>query len=170
MNKRFLTGLALATAAAVVTTMPRTQAASTKTATLAVSASVAANCTIETVAVSLGAYDPLVDNATAPKDGTGKVIVGCTKGVAPKISLDFGANGGGSARRLKNAAGDLLAYELYQDEGHSTPWNNSGVGILTAPKADNKDKREFVVYGRIAGGLDVPTGTYTDSVTATVEF
>src|SRR5438034_6642043 len=54
--------------------------------TLNVSMSVSNNCTITTSAVAFGAYDPVVANAAAPLDGTGSVIVACTKNTSATIA------------------------------------------------------------------------------------
>ena len=44
------------------------------TASLAISASVAKNCTITTTPVAFGSYDSVVANATAPLDSTGPLL------------------------------------------------------------------------------------------------
>ena len=54
-------------------------------------------------------------NATAPLDGTGTVIVTCTKGAAAKVGLDAGGNAQGTTRRMSRGAAEYLTYELYKD-------------------------------------------------------
>jgi len=144
-------------------------AGSTSTS-LALSASVSNNCTISTSAVGFGSYDPVVVNASAALDGTGTVSIACTKGATTTIGLDLGSNASGSTRRLTDGSSNYLTYELYQDSGRSTVWGNAGSGLFTPVAAPSKASRSFAAYGRVAGSQDVPAGTFTDTVTATVNF
>ena len=144
--------------------------AATATANLSVSATVTNNCTISTVALAFGSYDPVVANASTNLDGTGTVVVACTKGSTATIGLGTGANASGSIRRMKDAGTNYLTYELYQDSGRSTVWANSGAGLLSPVAAPSKAARNFTVYGRVASNQDVPAGSYTDTVVATVNF
>ena len=96
--------------------------------------------------------------------------IACTKGATTTIGLDLGSNASGSTRRLTDGSSNYLTYELYQDSGRSTVWGNSGAGLFTPVAAPSKASRAFTAYGRVAGAQDVPAGTYTDTVTATVNF
>ena len=149
---------------------PLALSAADATASLSVSASVSNNCTVSTAALTFAAYDPVVANATANLDGTGRVTVACTKGAAPSIALGTGSSASGGTRRLSDGTGNFLTYDLYQDSGRSTPWAASGSGILTAGAATSMVARDFTVYGRIGGNQDVPAGSYADTVLATVNF
>ncbi|MEI6246468.1 MAG: spore coat protein U domain-containing protein, partial [Acidobacteriota bacterium] len=64
----------------------------------------------------------------------------------------------------------IVHYELFQDSGRSTIWTNTGAGLLSIVAAPSKASRTYSVYARMAGGQDVPAGTYTDTVVATVNF
>jgi spore coat protein U-like protein len=166
---RFVTA-ALGVAGVALATFGWTPAsAATSTANLAVSAAVANNCTISTTALAFGAYDPIVTNASAALNGTGGVVIACTKNAATTIGLGLGANPTGSTRRMILGA-DYLTYELYQEVGRTTIWGTTGAGLLTPAAAPSKAPRTFTVYGVVAGGQDVPAGTFTDSVVATVTF
>jgi spore coat protein U-like protein len=144
--------------------------AGSASAPLAISASVANNCTISTLPVAFGAYDPVVANAIANLDSTGSVAIACTKGAATTIGLNLGTNASGSTRRLTDGASDYLTYELYQDSGRTTVWGNSGAGLFTPAAAPSKTARNFTVYARLFSNQDVPAGSYADTVTATVNF
>jgi spore coat protein U-like protein len=139
------------------------------TANIAVSASVAANCTITATAIAFGAYDPLGINAGTPLDATGSVAITCTKGSAPFVTLGTGGNPSATARQMSNGGGGLLEYQLYQNAGRTTVWG-TGADALTAGAAPNKNARTFTVYGRVEAGLDPATGTYGDTVVATFNF
>jgi spore coat protein U-like protein len=142
------------------------------TSTLNVSMSVTNNCTISTTAVAFGAYDPVAANASSPLDGTGSVIIACTKNTSATIGLDLGGSPSGSQRRMTTGGGSpsFADYEVYQDSGRTTVWGNSGAGLLSPSAAPSKAPRTFTVYGRVAAGQDIPPGSYTDAVVATVNF
>jgi spore coat protein U-like protein len=143
--------------------------AATATANLGVSATVTNNCTISTVALGFGAYDPVAANAAADLDGTGTVSIACTKGSTATIGLGLGANPSGSVRRMSGGT-DFLTYELYQDASRTTVWGNSGAGLLSPAAAPSKAARNFTVYGRVPSNQDVTAGAYADTVLATVNF
>jgi len=144
--------------------------AGTATASLAVSASVAANCEISTSALSLGAYDPIVTNATLDLSGTGTVTITCTKGATTTIALNLGSNASASQRRMAGPSTNYLNYEIYQDAGHTTVWGSSGGALVTPAAAPSMAPRSYTAYGVVTAGQDVIVGAYTDTVTATVNF
>ncbi len=145
--------------------------AATASANLSVSATVNNNCTITTSAVGFPAYDPILTHASAADDSTsGSVTITCTKGSAATIGLGLGANASGTQMRMRNGTSNFLNYGLFQDASRATVWGNSGSGLLSPPVAPSKAPRTFTVYGRIPGGQDLPAGTYTDTVVATVNF
>ena len=143
--------------------------AQTATANLGVSATVAKNCSITTTAVAFGAYDPVVANATAPLDGSGSVVVTCTKGAGTRIDLGLGANVSGTTRRMAGGT-DFLTYELYQDTGRTTVWGSGATDGLTIPVAPSRAARTFTVFGRVPAGQDVAADSYADTVVATINF
>lgn len=89
--------------AALVAVQPA-HAAGSATSNLAVSASIAANCTISTTAVAFGAYDPVVANAATALNATGGVTIGCTKGSAPTITLGLALMPAGRRTTCSTAA------------------------------------------------------------------
>jgi spore coat protein U-like protein len=143
--------------------------AATATASLSVTATVSNNCTISTVAVAFGNYDPVGANASTNLDGTGTVVVACTKGATATVALGNGNNASGSVRRMSDGASNFLSYELYNEATRTTVWN-SGAGLLATGAAPSKAARNFTVYGRVASDQDVPAGNYSDTVVATVNF
>jgi spore coat protein U-like protein len=165
--------MAAGMAALAMGTVSSTDAA-TATSTLAVTASVSANCTITTAPVAFGAYDPVSANATTALNGTGTVSVTCTNGATTTVTLGEGANAGGGstaaapARRLKDGGTDFLTYSLYTDTGRTAVWGDTagtglahtGTGTLTA----------LTVYGAVNAGQNVPAGNYSDTVVATITF
>jgi spore coat protein U-like protein len=171
----------LGVGAAMLSSAPA-HAASPATANLAVTASVAANCTISTTAVAFGAYDPVVTNASTALNGNGTVTIACTKGSAPNVTMDLGANPSGSQRKMLITGGgvDTLNYELYHPSTTTTPstcsfpgssvWGTAGAAIFTPAAPTSKTARAFAVCGTVASGQDVSVGSYQDTIVATVNF
>lgn len=136
------------------------------TASMTVTAEVAANCLISANPLEFGSYDPVGANASSDLDGASSLDVTCTDGSDAVIVFDMGTSGG-SNRAMQNGA-HQLNYELYSDAGRSIVW-----GALEADGLDytGTGTQEAVsVYGRIAAGQNVPAGSYSDSVIATVTF
>ncbi len=141
--------------------------------TLPVTAAVGNNCTIAATPAALGAYDPVVANATASLTGTGGLVVTCTIGASTTIGLDQGQSPApGSSwvlpqRQMKSKSA-LLAYALYQDAAHARVW---GFSASTSQVYVGKGTPEtLVVYADVPGGQNVPAGAYADSVVAQINF
>ena len=141
--------------------------AATEAANLSVSASVAASCTISTAPLAFGSYDPVTTHATTPLDGTGTVTITCTDGASVTVSLDLGLNEGAGTQRKLLSGTETIDYDLFSNAGRSTAWNETttvartGTGLADA----------LTVYGRIpAGQTNASSGSYADTVVATVNF
>jgi len=158
--------------------MSHSAAATTATANLSVTADIANTCTITTANVAFGTYDPVITNASSPKDGTGSVTTTCTTGFATaKITLGQGANfGGGSTaavpvrRMLQVSGANFMSYTLYQDSGRTTVWGDTS-GTSPASLTATGSAQSTTVYGRIpAGQATLPAANYSDTVLATITF
>jgi spore coat protein U-like protein len=164
MNHRTLTALlasAAALAALVVVIAPARALTSPQTSSIAVTASVAKSCKLGGTTLPFGAYDP---NAAVANDALATFTLDCTKTTVGTVSLNAGANGG---RNMKGAIGtntDLLKYELYSDSGRTSIWDATNTVQKTGPA------QTLTVYGRIAPGLFVTPDSYSDTVTASVNF
>lgn len=147
--------------------------AATQTANLDVSATVSASCTISTAAVAFGTYDPVVTNATSALDATGTVTTTCTNGSSVTILLGQGANAdSGStdaapARRMISGT-DYLNYQLYSDTARTVVWGNDATTDVA--ETGTGTAVSTTVYGSVPAGQNVPAGSYTDTVVATVSF
>jgi spore coat protein U-like protein len=162
-----------AVAVAAVVAFAAPALAATAQSNFNVTASVTNNCTITSTTLAFGAYDPISANATVALDAAGSVDVACTKGAAPTIGLNVGnnsANASGTTRAMSDGSGGYLSYEIYQNSGRTAVWGNSGADLLTTVPAPSKAARSFPTYGRIPAGQDAASGSYTDTVTATVNF
>jgi len=164
-----LTGVLLLSVGAATTTD-----AATNTANLSVTASVSANCTIATTAVAFGAYDPVGTNASTALNGAGSVSITCTSGARATVTLGQGSNADtGStdtvpARSLTDGSSHFLSYTLYSDSGRTTAWGNTAPTGLAS--TGTGAAVSLPVYGAVSSGQNVPAGSYTDTVVATVTF
>jgi spore coat protein U-like protein len=145
--------------------------AATATANLPVNAAVAANCSITTTPVTFATYDPIVTHILNPDDSTaGAVTIACTKNTTTNIGLGLGGNALVNQRRMKDATTNYLNFELYKDSARTQVWGNASPNWLTPVAAPDRTARSFTVYGRIPGTQDVPAGSYSETVVATVNF
>ncbi len=148
--------------------------AATASANLSVTATVVANCTISASSLAFGNYDPVVTNASSNLDATGTLNISCTSGSGSTVTLGQGSYpAGGSSdaaplRRMFNSTTGYLGYALYQDSSRTVVWGNTagtGVGYTGTGTGGS-----LTIYGRVAAGQNVPVGSYSDIVVATVTF
>lgn len=156
------------------------------TAVLGVSASVDANCTITATALSFGRYESLQTNATVPLNAAGSLSIACTKGTAPRISMDLGQNGNAGKRYMALAAAaasgisTTLNYEIYQPPSATpgvacsfpgtTIWGSAPGEIFVPAPPTSRAARTYNLCGSIPSGQLTMIGAYADTVVATVNF
>jgi spore coat protein U-like protein len=146
-----------------------------------VSVTVSANCIISSGSLGTfvtGTYDPVTANATvgSPLQATTTSVlkVTCTSGATtPVIRLDQGSHPAQSStdaspsRRLSDGATHFLSYNLYKG-GYTSVWGNTastGLSYTGTGLSEN-----IAVFAQIDGGQTVPTGTYTDTIQANIDF
>ncbi|HET9393310.1 MAG TPA: spore coat U domain-containing protein [Candidatus Rubrimentiphilum sp.] len=148
--------------------------AGSSTGNLSVSATVASTCTIsQTSALTFTGYDRADAN---PNDGTGSMTIACTNGGSPaSVSFSTGANSGSSCdtasggadanNRCLKTGSNYLAYNVYSDSARTTLFGLTGTSTTAETSTG-----AFTIYGRIPAGQAVPTGSYSDTLVATVNY
>jgi spore coat protein U-like protein len=152
-------------------------------ATVTVSTTVSANCKIQSTpgTLALGNYDPVTVNQTTPLDMTGYTItIACVGGSAPRVDIDYGQNAIGSPRRLKSGAANFLNYDIYKPTGPSNNtcfsgspavWGTGATnGFTPASNPGSTANQTYSLCARIPAGQDPAVGSYSDQVSAIVNF
>ncbi len=67
---------------------------------------------------------------------------------------------------MKDGGSDTLSYNLFQDSGNTTAWNE------TTTKSDTATGSavNYTVYGVVPHGQNKPAGSYTDTVSIDVTY
>jgi spore coat protein U domain-containing protein, fimbrial subunit CupE1/2/3/6 len=140
------------------------------TANLTVSATVSVNCAVTAGTLAFGAYDPVVTNASSNRDASGTFTVACTKN-ATGVTIDLGRGSNYSSGRRMAASGNYLSYQMYSNSARTSVWGStSGGSVVNMSAPTSMAAVTYTVHGRIASGQDVPAGSYTDTVVATINF
>lgn len=143
----------------------------TSTATLTVSLTLQANCSISATPLNFGTNGVL---ATALNQQT-TVAVTCTNTTPYNVGLDAGTVAGSSvtSRLMAGTAtgntGTTVGFQLYQDAGHTTVWGNTQ-GTNTVAGTGTGSAQSIAVYGQVPAQTTPKPDTYQTTVTATVYF
>jgi spore coat protein U-like protein len=129
------------------------------------------SCSFTSVAgVGFGNYNVF---AGAPNDnGIGGLTIRCQGGAGHTFAYDVRLSTGQShtyVSRVMKSGGNALNYNLYTSSTRTTVWGD-GSGTSGTLQAGRNTTTTFSVFGRIPANQDVPIGTYTDSIVATVYF
>lgn len=139
--------------------------AATVTANLNVSAAVTGSCTMTAAPLNFGNVDVMSGSDVT---STANLTVTCTNGQAYAITMSAG-NGSGATdtdRKMSDGSANTLNYQLFLPDG-TTNWDSTtgyaGTGTGSA--------QTVTVNGTVPSGqTSVPTGTYSDTVVATLTF
>jgi len=149
--------------------------AGTATNNLNVSATIVPDCTINSVGSLAFGNNLGLPFAVNGVDAAASSVINytCTNsGVAPAMRLGQGQNfAAGSTdatplRRMANGT-NYISYSLYQDNSHTTPWNNT---VATAVSGTANGLVQNVTLYGVAKATNVPTGSYSDVVTVSIDF
>ncbi|CAK9889692.1 MULTISPECIES: Csu type fimbrial protein [Pseudomonas] len=145
----------------------------TGTTSLTVSLTVTNDCQITSPNISFGSA-PVVGGFSTV---TSNVNVSCTKGSNYTVGLDDGQNVSAGRRRMKSAANNYMAYDIFKSAG-SVRWGsvttarrassdadiNPGVGTGTGSQIFNYNAKVYTDQST------PPAGTYLDNVILDVQF
>lgn len=126
-------------------------------------------CTISATSVNFGSYN--VFNAS-DTDSTGTVTYRCN-GSAHNITIGLtqGASASFNQRQMQKGS-ESLTYNLFVDASRTNIWGDgtSGTSVYSIGNPPNNTNVNLTVYGRVTAGQDVSAGTFSDTVTAVINF
>lgn len=109
----------------------------------------------------------VTDITSAP--GAGTIQLRCTPGVTARVTMDAGLHGSSAAdRRMQHANNsNYLAYQLYTNPARNIVWDSAtGQSLIF-----NSDTIEaLTVFGRLPVQSGILPGTYTDTITVTINW
>jgi len=135
-----------------------------------VTATVVPNCRLVIDPLVFGSYDPLSAHVSSALDGLSQMTVTCTRETQATIVMDGGRNAGQDAVvRILQSSGQNLSYQLFRDSARTQVWGR-GSDAYAFVSTGGIAGQTVTVYARIPPGQEVPAGTYTDVITASVDF
>jgi spore coat protein U-like protein len=127
------------------------------------------SCTISATSVNFGNYN--VFNGSN-LDSTGTITYRCNSTAANiTIGLTKGAGSTFNPRRMSKGA-EVLGYNLFRNAARTNIWGDgtSGTAVYFRANPPNNSNVNVTVYGRIPAGQDVSAGSFSDTVTAVINF
>jgi spore coat protein U-like protein len=152
-------------ATAIVAAASGSALANSDSDVLTVRVTVQEACSIAGTTIDFGTYSA---GQQAALDAQGAISYSNCGAGTLNISLDGGAAGNVANRAMSNDNSDSLSYQLYRNSARNQVWGSGADAqqvVLLVP-----DSGSVPVYGRIPGGQNVPSGTYTDTVNVTLTF
>ena len=122
------------------------------------------SCTISANPLSFGNYSGAVLDATTT------LSVTCTDTTPYNVGLNAGTATGATVtnRMMTGPEGALLDYALYSNSSYTTNWGNSTGSWVSGTGTGGA--QTLTVYGQIPANQKTISGTYTDTITATVNY
>ncbi len=123
----------------------------------------AGNCRISSVASVAFTYDVF---STARQEGRGTITYDCSPPVSPTLTLSAGDSGTVAQRfmLLQGAGADQLLYNVYLDAACTQLW-----GTQALPGVGQHNQTQ-TFYACLPPLQDVSAGSYSDTLTVTVNF
>lgn len=113
--------------------------------------------------INLGTVPSTATNVSSD----GKISVTCTKDLAYQVALTPSSGNTDGSGTMTNS-GNSVAYALYQDRAHATPWGNV-FGSNTVSGLGNGAAQSLTTFAK-APSANSPAGTYNDVVTVTLKY
>jgi spore coat protein U-like protein len=158
---------ALKSAAAVALALGFATAAdatTTVTNTFTVTATVTATCSITAGPLAFGTY------TGALLQNTSNINVTCTNSTPYNVGLSAGAAPGATVttRQMLNGT-NPLNYQLFSDSPRTKNWGVT-IGTDTVAGSGTGLSQTIPVYGQVPAGQYAPSGSYADTVTASITY
>lgn len=123
----------------------------------------AATCTLNVPGLSFGSYDVFSSRSL---DSAGTISISCD--MATTYTIALGPGGGSYALRIMLSGTHTLNYNLYIDAARTIVWGD-GTGS-TEIMTNNAASANHTVYGRIPARQNAYVGSYSDTITVTLNF
>jgi len=135
---------------------------------LLLSPAMAASCSLSTTSVGFGSYDVF---STVSLATTGSITFNCAAVMSISIALNRGGSSTFTPRRMSKGA-DTLNYNLYLDASKSTIWGDGtgSTSVYVNPSTPANQNVTITIYGTIPARQNAKVGSYTDAVTAVINF
>jgi len=164
----FLQRFAALASIAILLGAPSASQAATVTTTFNVSATVLSVCSVAATNLGFGSYTAA---SATPNDTTSTVNVTCSNGTTYTVGLDAGLGTGATvANRLMTSGGNTLGYGIFTTAGRTTIWGDGTLSTVTVAGTGNGSAQPLTAYGRIPINQFVASGSYADTITATVTY
>jgi len=96
--------------------------------------------------------------------------VQCTSGTAYDVGLNAGTGAGANTTTRKMTFGsDTVDYQMFSDVNRTVNWGDDFL-IDTVGDTGDGSPQTFTIYGRVPPQATPGAGTYTDTVTITVQY
>ncbi|MBL8550609.1 MAG: spore coat protein U domain-containing protein [Hyphomonadaceae bacterium] len=134
------------------------------------------SCSVSATDMAMTPVQPLAGIAGT---GVSDIAVDCTHviDVLPSLVVKFGAglNGAIADRRMKNAAGDLLAYNIYTSTAYTTILGDgtggfAGLTLSGGLLSLGHWTATGAAYGRAPAVPSAKPGDYTDTITVRIDW
>src|ERR1700749_718652 len=134
-----------------------------------VSATVQQVCAVAATNLAFGSYNA---SSSTPNDATSTITVTCTPGSTYSIALNAGTTSGGTeaSHLMTDGNSHTLTYNMYSDSGHATKWGDGTLSTTVVSGTADGTHQPFTLWGEVGIGQFVPSGSYSDTVTATVSY
>jgi spore coat protein U-like protein len=138
-----------------------------------------ASCSVSSSGVSFGVYNVF---SSGDNDSAGTIHVACTGllliGVAYEIELNVGVGSGSSfSSRVMTSttnSGHHLNYNLYTNSSRTSVWGDGSAGTATVSGGFflgiGSQSIDYNIFGRIPARQNAYVGSYSDTITMTINF
>ena len=125
-------------------------------------------CTISSTPIDFGTYS--VFSMSPNNNSGGGITIVCTNGSGSSfdVALSTGLSNGYASRLMKSGI-NQLNYNLYTSAARTAVWGD-GTGGSSVMRANKGGTTTLTLFGQIPAEKDANVGTYSDSITATVNF